>query len=78
MSNVLLAGPFFLYVGVRIFIYMGWFVLCLYSFFFLVIMFFYGLDYVTEIWMCEIIKGGGMNLVSLGCTCVKCVSNMFL
>ena len=46
--------------------------------FFSVIMTFSGLHSVVEIWMWGIIRGGGMNRVSLSCVWVKCVSKMCL
>ena len=43
-----------------------------------VIMFVFGLHSIMEIWMCGIIIGGGMNLVSLFWAGVKFASKMFL
>ena len=39
--------------------------------FFVVAIFFSGLHYIIEIWMCGIFVGGSMNLVSLVCSRVK-------
>ena len=51
---------------------------CVCIVFVVVIMSFSGLHSVIEIWVCGIIVGGGMNLVSLVCVGVKCVFMMFL
>lgn len=51
---------------------------CVCMVFCVVDMSFSGLHSVVTIWMCGSIKGGVMDLVSMGCMGVKCVSKMFV
>ena len=46
--------------------------------FFVVVISLCGLHSIVEIWVCGIFVGGGMNLVSLVCSWVKCESIMLL
>ena len=45
--------------------------------FFVVVISRSGLHFVTASWMCGIIVGGGINLVSLVCSRMKCVFMIF-
>ena len=70
MGMVMRCLPVFSYICVNSF--------CMCMVFSLMVMYFSGLHYVTDIWMCGSIVDGGMNLESLFCVWVRCVCTIFL
>ena len=62
--------PLFLYICISSF--------CICIVCIVVMMSFSGLHSIVIIWVCGVVKAVVINLVSLGCIGVKCMSRMFL